>query len=73
MRIIILVLSMVILSGCAGEKDAAAENVCVDEVFPFQHTYQNGQTLKSFKVVCSNGCTTIAFVNDPTVNEVSCQ
>ncbi len=66
-----LVFMSLVLIGCAGDKKQPAV-ACVADPFPFNYQYPDGQVLKSHKTDCSNGCTTISFINDDSVSQVVC-
>ncbi len=67
----LLVLTLFMVA-CAEEKKQDPV-VCVEDPFPFQFTFSSGQDLKSARVTCSNGCTTIKSLDPLQLTETICQ
>lgn len=67
----VLVLTLFLVA-CA-DKPKSDETVCVEDPFPFQFTFSDGQDLKSARVTCSNGCTTIKSLDPLQLTETICQ
>ena len=72
---LLFILSFVILASCAKSDQAKRGEpvTCVDQIFPMQALYPDGQIRKSAEFVCSDGCFRYEFVNDPSIFFNTCE